>query len=140
MYCSSCGAQVSSGGRFCSLCGSSLDFNAAATIDSHEEDFSQDTMAPAATRPMSSAPTAVRSPRTPSSSGSVLTTSDPISGGRFAPGQIIADRYRVVALAGRGGMGEVYRAEDLKLGQVVAIKFLPENLPQDAAALARFHS
>jgi serine/threonine-protein kinase len=53
---------------------------------------------------------------------------------------MIAERYRVVALAGRGGMGEVYRAEDLRLGQVVAIKFLPLELSQDAAALARFHS
>jgi serine/threonine-protein kinase len=53
---------------------------------------------------------------------------------------MIAERYRVVAMAGRGGMGEVYRAEDLTLGQVVAIKFLPEALSQDAATLARFHS
>jgi serine/threonine-protein kinase len=37
-------------------------------------------------------------------------------------------------------MGEVYRAEDLKLTQVVAIKFLPEALSQDPAALARFHA
>ncbi len=37
-------------------------------------------------------------------------------------------------------MGEVYRAEDLRLGQVVAIKFLPQELSQDASALARFHS
>jgi len=37
-------------------------------------------------------------------------------------------------------MGEVYRAEDLKLSQVLAIKFLPEKLSQDPAALARFHS
>jgi serine/threonine-protein kinase len=37
-------------------------------------------------------------------------------------------------------MGEVYRAEDLKLSQVVAIKFLPEALSRDASALARFHS
>ncbi len=37
-------------------------------------------------------------------------------------------------------MGEVYRAEDLTLGQVVALKFLPETLSQDAAALARFHA
>jgi serine/threonine-protein kinase len=37
-------------------------------------------------------------------------------------------------------MGEVYRAEDLKLSQIVAIKFLPASLSQDAGALARFHS
>jgi Protein kinase domain len=37
-------------------------------------------------------------------------------------------------------MGEVYRAEDLKLGQIVAIKFLPESLTKDPSALARFHS
>lgn len=37
-------------------------------------------------------------------------------------------------------MGEVYRAEDLRLSQVVAIKFLPQELSQDVSALARFHS
>ena len=81
-----------------------------------------------------------RVPRPPSASAGTLSSSDAIGGGRFVPGQIIADRYRIVALAGRGGMGEVYRAEDLKLGQIVAIKFLPESLSSDAAALARFHA
>jgi serine/threonine-protein kinase len=52
---------------------------------------------------------------------------------------LLAERYRIVALIGRGGMGEVYRAEDLKLDQDVALKFLPEKLVQDGAALARFH-
>lgn len=99
-----------------------------------------DTIAPATPRKTPPSPTPPpRSPRiTPS--GSPLLSSDPFGGDRFTPGQIIAQRYRVVALAGRGGMGEVYRAEDLTLGQVVALKFLPEALSQDAAALARFHA
>jgi hypothetical protein len=59
--------------------------------------------------------------------------------GRILPGTVLADRYRIVALIGRGGMGEVYRAEDLKLDEDVALKFLPEKLVQDGAALARFH-
>jgi hypothetical protein len=78
--------------------------------------------------------------RPPSASAGTISSSDAIGGGRFVPGQIIADRYRIVALAGRGGMGEVYRAEDLKLSQIVAIKFLPESVSRDTAALARFHS
>src|SRR5579871_5202973 len=58
----------------------------------------------------------------------------------FAPGDIIAGRYRVVNLLGKGGMGEVYRADDLTLNQPVAMKFLPRKLASDPAALSRFHS
>jgi serine/threonine-protein kinase len=141
MYCSSCGAQVSSTGRFCSSCGGSIDLSAAATIDSDDLNVEQETIAPPATsRKPSSSPLPARSPHTPSGSATKLTSSDPIGGGRFTPGQMIAGRYRVVAMAGRGGMGEVYRAEDLTLGQLVAIKFLPEAFSEDAATLSRFHS
>jgi len=69
-----------------------------------------------------------------------LSSSTTVDEGRFLPGTVLAGRYRIAGLLGRGGMGEVYRATDLTLGQAVALKFLPESLAREERALARFYN
>jgi serine/threonine-protein kinase len=72
------------------------------------------------------------------SPGSTTTTSS--SQGSFISGTVLDGRYRIVALLGRGGMGEVYKAEDLNLDHEVALKFLPDSFANDSAALTRFRT
>src|SRR5690349_21767771 len=61
-----------------------------------------------------------------------------VDGARFAPGRLFASRFRIVSLLGRGAMGEVYRAEDLRLGQSVALKLMSPWESPSEEAISRF--
>ena len=56
----------------------------------------------------------------------------------FQPGQILTDRFAVLRVLGRGGMGEVYLADDRRLGEIVAIKTMKPELGKSAENRARF--
>jgi serine/threonine-protein kinase len=119
IQCSSCGTVLSENLRSCSNCG-------VAVIREDE------TIAiPAA---ISSRP---KSLSTSSRLGVAVALAEE---GRFLPGTLVAGRYRVIGLIGRGGMGEVYRATDLTLAQSVALKFLPEDAAANERLLERFHN
>jgi len=122
--CSICGTELSNHVRFCSSCGRP----ASNTDDLATLDFDPST-SPLPPRSKSS------SSSRPSSSAEYST-----SEGRFLPGRLVASRYRIIALLGKGGMGEVYRADDLTLGQAVAMKFLPDDAGRDEALLERFRN
>src|SRR5579859_4818793 len=120
--CSSCGSELSASVRFCSSCGVPV----GNTDDVATLDFATAT-SPLPPKPPSSSPS-----RPPSSAAYTMNE------GRFLPGRLLLGRYRIIALLGKGGMGEVYRADDLTLGQGVAMKFLPDEAANDEGLLERF--
>jgi len=118
--CPACARENPEENRFCAACGKALvaDIFATRTV--------------ATSHPAT--------PRSSSSSNRSSVSSSTRGESRFLPGTVLASRYRIVSLLGKGGMGEVYRADDLTLDQPVALKFLPESVAGSESALTRFKS
>jgi Protein kinase domain len=123
--CANCLNDLAAGGHFCAFCGSEAAVDAMAT----------QTVANTTPRQASSSRGSSRSSSSSSSSSGSRSAQ-----GRFASGELLGGRYRIVAMLGRGGMGEVYRADDLSLDQAVALKFLPEAFTHNPEALERFRN
>jgi len=112
MKCPSCSAEVSESGRYCSACGRPI-----SSVSQLPTGLATPSEIEAARRRAS-----------PSDPVGRFVSSESIETGGFAPGAVLIERYRILGLIGRGGMGEVYLAHNLKLGQPVALNFLPGKL------------
>ena len=120
--CSACSTELPVNSRFCLTCGANVTASNADEV---------------ATIAMSAGLS--DAPLTPMAGSRIRSGSAAAETQRFPPGTLIASRYRVIARLGKGGMGEVFRADDLILGQPVALKFLPETAANNPSLLARFY-
>ncbi|HEX6273707.1 MAG TPA: serine/threonine-protein kinase [Polyangiaceae bacterium] len=108
--CSRCGSQNEARARYCSTCGASL----WPTI-----------------------PPTERQPAAPARSATIPPLREPHRADPLL-GLVIADRYRVLELIGRGGMGVVYRAEHARIGKILALKLLTGELTRHSDQVGRF--
>jgi len=122
--CPTCAVEVPPTSRFCLGCGAVLRISSSTEMETKAME----------TNAVPQAPASVRSATPLSRSGS-----SQIPAYRFEPGTLLASRYRIISRLGKGGMGEVFRADDIMLGQPVALKFLSESATGNLSLLTRFY-
>lgn len=124
--CVTCSNTVPDSAALCPNCGADL---ATGFVELNSE---SPTPAPAGDKPASIIANTVQS--------RISSVSVVEEDGRFLPGAVVAGRYRILGMLGKGGMGEVYRATDLALAQSVALKFLHAEGADNQRWLERFHA
>ncbi len=132
--CPQCSTEVPEGSRFCPGCGA-----IQSSVSQMPTAVAPPTPVSLPAAPPGSQPTSQRSPAPPVT-GTIgrLESSASFATAAFQPGQVLSGRYRVIGLLGRGGMGDVYRADDLELSQSVSLKFLGRTFAGRPDMLERF--
>ncbi len=133
MVCPNCSADNPDKTRFCGQCGYAM------TSAQADQTVALDSGAAAA--PVKSPQTAVGVASPPPVSTGAANWAGALPVGSFAalqPGTMVGARYRIESLLGEGGMGAVYKATDLELDRVVAMKMVRPELAASGQAMSRF--
>jgi len=130
LLCPSCAASVPEGSRFCPSCGTHVPVASPLARKTESAPTLPNPVAPSAPPAAAAGPEPVR----PTSVRKTVLNSaaDPLIG------QVIADRYKILSMLGRGGMGVVYKVEHVHIGKLMAMKLLSGELASDPNTVRRF--